>query len=66
MVDFENLKLNGFDITGHVETQGWEGFFDRMYGPVYTELVRQFWLFSEVKDKYTITSNVLGKPIFIT
>ena len=42
MVDVENLKENGYDLTEGIRTQGWEGYFERLKGPVYTELVKQF------------------------
>ncbi|KAI5420797.1 hypothetical protein KIW84_044575 [Lathyrus oleraceus] len=35
LVDFENLKVNGFDLTKGVRTQGWKGYFGRFKGPVY-------------------------------
>ena len=42
MVDVDNLKQNGYDLTKDIRTQGWEGYFERLKGPVYTELVKQF------------------------
>lgn len=42
ILDFENLKLNGFDLTSDVVTQGWEDFFNRLKGPVYSALVKYF------------------------
>lgn len=42
LFDFDNLKENGYDLTGTVRTQGWEGYFERLKRPVYSELVKQF------------------------
>lgn len=42
MVDFENLKDNGFDLLSVVKIQGWEKYFDRLQGPVLFYLVREF------------------------
>lgn len=33
MVDFKNLKDNGFDLLSVVKIQGWEKYFDRLQGP---------------------------------
>lgn len=41
MVDFDNLKANGFYLYGTLRSQGWEGFFERLKGPVYDQLVKK-------------------------
>lgn len=40
LVDFDNLKANGFDLIKWVKSQNWEGFSDRLKGHVYPELVK--------------------------
>lgn len=35
MIDFENLKENGFDFLSDVKIQGWEKYFDHLHGPVF-------------------------------
>lgn len=40
IVDFENLKANGFNLVGGVKAQRWEEFFNRIKGPIYPELVK--------------------------
>ena len=42
LVDFENLKKNGMDLTQEMENQGWENYFKCLYGPIYTFLVKEF------------------------
>lgn len=65
MVDFENLKDNGFDFLDDVKIQGWEKYFDRLQGPVLFHLVREFW--SHVKTSvFQVTSFFMGNKIVIT
>lgn len=40
IVDFDNLKQNGFDLSDDVVTQGWEVYFNSLKGPVYPTLVK--------------------------
>lgn len=42
LVDFDNLKRNVIDLTEELEKQGWGNYFKRIYGPVYTFLVKEF------------------------
>lgn len=42
LVDFDNLKRNGVDLTEELKKQGWENYFQRLYGPIYTFLVKEF------------------------
>ena len=65
MVDFENLKANGFDLLPSVEFQGWGNFFDRLVGPVFPHLVKEFWIHVIASPK-AILSFVMGKEISIT
>ena len=65
LVDFDNMKRNGIDLTEELRMQGWETYFQRLYGPVYTYLVKEFWHFADSDDHY-IVSHVLGVKIVIT
>src|ERR1044072_6955407 len=65
LVDFDNLKAHGFDLWEDVLEQGWENFFTRLHGPVYENLVKDFWRQAECDDHYVV-SHVLGKKIVIT
>ncbi|MCI05493.1 hypothetical protein A2U01_0026546 [Trifolium medium] len=42
-VDFESLRANCFDVKKLFQDQGWLGYFDILNGPVYTQLVKDFW-----------------------
>lgn len=42
IVNFDNIKENGFDLTEGVKYQGLDEFFNRLKGPVYLALVKQF------------------------
>ncbi|XP_050908526.1 uncharacterized protein LOC127122190 [Lathyrus oleraceus] len=65
LVDFDNMKRNGIDLTEELRMQGWETYFQRLYGPVYTYLIKEFWHFADSDDHY-IVSHVLGVKIVIT
>ena len=65
IVDFESLKENGFDLTAEVKTQRWERYFDRLVGPTFPELVKEFWIHAKI-DKHLVVSSVMGKKIVIT
>ncbi|XP_058775244.1 uncharacterized protein LOC131649499 [Vicia villosa] len=65
MVDFDNLQEHNFNIKNNMLVQGWEMFFDRLIGPVYPELVKEFWIHATLTPK-AILSFVLGKEISIT
>lgn len=60
IVDFDNLKANGYDLIGDVKTLGWEKFFNRLKGPVYPELVKKFWIHATI-SKLQISLYVMGK-----
>ncbi|KAI5387729.1 hypothetical protein KIW84_073720 [Lathyrus oleraceus] len=34
LVDFNNMKRNGVDLTEELRQQGWENYFQRLYGPI--------------------------------
>ncbi|XP_050916533.1 uncharacterized protein LOC127131663 [Lathyrus oleraceus] len=59
------MKRNGIDLTEELRMQGWETYFQRLYGPVYTYLVKEFWRFADADDHY-IVSYVLGVKMVIT
>lgn len=40
IVDFKNLKDNGFDFSETFELQGWKTFFEILTGPMYSVLVK--------------------------
>ncbi|MCI12568.1 hypothetical protein A2U01_0033673 [Trifolium medium] len=42
-VDFEALKVNGFEVEQFFEDQGWSKYFEMLNGPVYPILVKDFW-----------------------
>ncbi|XP_050915941.1 uncharacterized protein LOC127131041 [Lathyrus oleraceus] len=65
LVDFDNMKRNGIDLTEELRMQGWETYFQRLYGPVYTYLVKEFWRFTDADDHYTV-SYVLGVKMVMT
>jgi hypothetical protein len=50
LVDFENMKRNGVHITEELRMQGWETYFQRLYDPVYTYLVKKFCSFADSDD----------------
>lgn len=65
LVDFDNMKLNGVDHTEKLKKQGWETYFQRIYGPIYTFLVKEFWRFVDCDD-HCIVSYILGVKMVIT
>lgn len=65
IVDFDNLKLNEFDLFEDIAKQKWESFFNRLKGLVYPNLIKYFWLNAKVLD-LVISSFVLGNNITIS
>ncbi|MCI45876.1 hypothetical protein A2U01_0067115, partial [Trifolium medium] len=51
MVDFESLKVNDFGIEELFINQGWKRYFDMLNGPIYTNMVKEFWMKAEVFDE---------------
>src|SRR3954465_13759111 len=41
-VDFENLRIHGFNPTAETLAQGWSNYFDILVGPIYPALVTNF------------------------
>ncbi|CAI8599479.1 unnamed protein product [Vicia faba] len=65
MIDLPNLRDNGFDLEEEIQTQGWNMFFNRLYGPVYDVLVKEFWIHAHPIPT-RIVSSVLGVTLVIT
>jgi hypothetical protein len=65
LVDFNNMKRNGVDLTEELHQQGWGNYFQRLYGPVYPNLIKELWRFADADDHF-IVFYVLGVKIVIT
>lgn len=63
---FYNLKLNGFDLTKDVASQGWESFFDRLKWHVYPTFVKDFWIHAKTTDNMISSFFFMGKKISFT
>ncbi|MCH84757.1 hypothetical protein A2U01_0005593 [Trifolium medium] len=50
MVDFESLKENNFYVEELFFNQGWKRYFEMLNGPIFTNLVKEFWMKSKVYD----------------
>ncbi|XP_058747225.1 uncharacterized protein LOC131620242 [Vicia villosa] len=71
MVDFENLEKHDIHLTENMVFQGWGDFFYGLCGPVYPDLVKEFWVHATVMPKailsivhselFSITENLLRK-----
>src|SRR3954466_3089891 len=64
-VDFENLKAHGFNPDARILAQGWSNYLDRLVGPIYPALVKDFWAHATVTSN-AINSFVLGHEVVIT
>src|SRR3954464_8179757 len=64
-VDFNNLRANGFLCDARILEQGWSKYLDRLVGPIYPELVKDFWVHATVTPT-AIISFVLGHEVVIT
>lgn len=65
LVDFDNLKENGIDLNQEMENQGWANYFNHLYSPIYTFLVKEFWRFNDCDD-HCIVSYIMGIKTVIT
>lgn len=65
IMDFKNLKDNGFDFFETLAFQGWNSFFEKLKVPFYPVLVKQFWVHATV-EKETLTSFVMNRKTVIT
>src|SRR3954470_14013892 len=64
-MDFENLKLHGFKPEANTMAQGWSNYLNRLVGPIYPALVKDFWAHATVTP-IAIISFVLGHEVVIT
>src|SRR3954468_10400011 len=64
-VDINNLKENGFQCDARIFEQGWSKYLNRLVGPIYPELVKDFWVHATVTPT-AIISFVLGHEVVIT
>ncbi|MCI30135.1 cullin-like protein, partial [Trifolium medium] len=58
MVDFKSLKANDFDVEELFINQGWKRYFEMLNGPIYTKMVKEFWMKSTVYDDLSVTMEV--------
>src|SRR4051812_1425824 len=65
MVDFDNLEEHNNHLKNNMLFQGWELFFYHLCGPVYPELVKEFWVHATLMPK-AILFIVHGEEISIT
>lgn len=65
MVNFESIKDHDFDLLPIVKFQGWEKFFERLQGPIFSHLVRELWIHAKTST-YQVVYFVFGKNIVIT
>ena len=65
IIDFESRKENNYDLTPDVEFQGWTRYFDRLLGPVFPKLVKEFWIHATTSN-HQVTSYMMGKKISIS
>lgn len=64
-VNFDSFADNGFDFREIVKFQGWEKFFDRLLGPVFPVLVKEFWIHASVYPK-VVVSSIMGTKYMVT
>jgi hypothetical protein len=50
-IDFESLRVNGYDIQSLFFDQQWQNYFDMLNGFVYYDIVKNFWHKAYVFDK---------------
>ena len=65
IVDFNSLKENGFDLSEEIQAQGWEKYFDRLVGPTFPILVKEFWIHAS-SSSHQVTSYIMGKKVVMT
>ena len=65
IIDFESLQENGFNLYEDVTAQGWNRYFDRLLGPTFPILIKEFWIHA-TSSNHQVTSYVMGKKIVIT
>ncbi|KAK2356935.1 hypothetical protein QL285_094252 [Trifolium repens] len=60
-VDFESLRVNGFDVKDLFFDQQWENYFEMLNGFVYFDLVKNFWNKAYVFDKVAADKEIRKK-----
>src|SRR3954471_23688475 len=65
MVDFDSLEEHDFRLKEDIIFQGWTSLFAEFCGPVYPDLVKEFWVHAVVAPK-SIMSFVHGKFAVVT
>src|SRR4051812_19525139 len=65
MVDFDNIEEHLFHLKEDIIFQGWTSLFAEFCGPVYPDLVKEFWVHAVVAPK-SILSFVHGKFVVVT
>ncbi|XP_050889948.1 uncharacterized protein LOC127095279 [Lathyrus oleraceus] len=69
LVDFEEMMNHDFDLQSVVSQNGWDNFFDMIYGPTYPNLIKDFWVNASIQDlnlELDILFVVPGVPITFT
>jgi hypothetical protein len=70
VINFEELKEQGFNLKASMMKQGWENYFKILDGPIYDHLVQEFWKNACMKNKASsvpeIQSMVIGHQVTIT
>src|ERR1044072_547978 len=51
-VDFKKLAANAMDLSHEMISRGWEMYFARIHGPVYEDLVKDFWRQADCDSHY--------------
>ncbi|XP_058756488.1 uncharacterized protein LOC131629725 [Vicia villosa] len=64
-VDFENLRIHGFNTNAETMAQGLLNYLERLVGPIYLDLVKDLWVNATVTPT-AIISFVLGHEIVVT
>src|SRR3954469_1436283 len=65
MVDFDSLEEHNFRLKEDIIFQGWASLFSEFCGPVYPDLIKEFWVHAVVAPK-SILSFVHGKFVVVT
>lgn len=50
LVDFEEMTAHGLDLQSIVSQNGWDNLFDMLYGPIYPNLIKEFWVYAFIQD----------------
>jgi hypothetical protein len=61
-VDFDMLDDLGIPLRNEVKTQGWENYFKRMSGPIYPNLLKEFWVNATV-DRISVNGYIIRSVV---